>query len=155
MKRLIILFFIAFPVLQSSYSQKIYSDENLQSKSIDELNILLEKSQNIKKAGTILTFGSPLTFAAGLGLFSAGWSGSIDGNFGATAAGAGLFMIIASPVMLASGIPMLATGISRVRKIESVLEGSGFLSRMRISPTIQYNLVDDKYLAGVSLGVRF
>ena len=63
----LLLFLFAF----AGQSQKIYSVENLEQASQEDLNTYLDKALKLKKTGKYLSIGGPITAAAGFGLTAA------------------------------------------------------------------------------------
>ena len=103
---------------QDSSSKSPYSIEILETLSLEELNTKLSKSLKMRKAGAVLSISAPVSFGSGLWLFVGSWGGDFGGAF---TAGLGFIMVLASPVLLVTGLPVLLTGVSRVNRINGVI----------------------------------
>ena len=65
MKKLSIISLLLFLFAFAGQSQKIYSVENLEQASQEDLNIYLEKSQKLKKTGGFLSIAGPASAITG------------------------------------------------------------------------------------------
>lgn len=129
-----------------------YTPQNMQSSSLEELELYLIKAKKIKKNGAVLSIAGPLSAAIGFWMFSASWSGSFGNGF---TAGLGSVLFLVGSGATIVGIPILLTGSSRVKKIERIKNSKNTGIFIELTPcSFQNNLVQN-YQPGVTLRIRF
>jgi hypothetical protein len=146
MKKSIFLFLLFLLFHMTSFSQKIYSEENLRQASMEELNVYLKTSQKLKRTGTIMTVAGPATLIAG----SIAYSKAMDDGamYGSDVGG---YLIVAGFVTTVIGVPVLLTGSSRVKRITRVMEARSV--SFEIAPCSFQN--SNNTQPGIALRVKF
>ena len=71
MYKTLFLFLMVVLFSTTSHSQSIYSKQNLEQASREELIVYLKTSQKLKKTGTTLSLAGPGTILAGFIVFAA------------------------------------------------------------------------------------
>jgi hypothetical protein len=127
-------------------AQRLYSYKNLEQTSEENLSLYLTKAQKLKKTGGIITIAGPSTVVAGLLLMTAGES--IAGYLG-------FFMLPIGVGVTTIGIPILATGSSRVKKISKVWNSKHNTAWIEFAPCGLYNYQTQNIQPGISLKIRF
>lgn len=145
---LIVLFFIGSICYINA--QRLYSDKNLQSLSKKDLNTYLVHSQKLKKTGAIITITGASLSAAGLIV------GTIFGTneFLGTGVMTGAYMFVFGIGGIITGIPILITGSSRVKKIYNAMYPNGGIS-FEIVPFRLYNSLDNYNQIGITFRMNF
>ena len=151
MKKITFISLLLFLFAFAGQSQKIYSVENLEQASQEDLNIYLEKSQKLKKTGGFLSIAGPSSFITGAVLFSAGWNNEWDEDIMYVL----YFMALGGIGATIVGLPILITGSSRVKKINTIKNTAYDGIKIDLKPCAQYNLATHNYQPGVTLRIRF
>jgi hypothetical protein len=79
MKKIIVTSLLFFLFIAVSFSQGLYSRENLEKASSQDLNLYLTKAGKLKKTGGILLISAPISGIIGAVLWSNAWSGGSEG----------------------------------------------------------------------------
>jgi len=108
---------LIFSCMFTSHAQGTYSRSNLEQASQEEVNLYLEKAQDLKKTGVVLSIAGPVTTFLGYALASSSWSGKIGGS-GMFTAGYGMILLGAGTTIV--GLPTFALGVYRVNKIRAL-----------------------------------
>ena len=154
MKNLKIIVLLLLFVQLACYAQEEYSLENLEKSSPEELEMYLDKANNLQKSGKIVTIvgGSILGATA----ITIGTMAIIDqGDWALAAAGVGILGGLAGVGTMSVGIPMNITGKKRVERIYAVKNSAFYEINVELSPCVQYNIATQDYQPGVLLKVRF
>lgn len=131
------------------YPKKFPNKLKLETASQDELNFYLRRAQKTKKTGTVLSIAGPVSFASGLLLAGSAWSGGTEGMWSA-----GLFLIFAGTGATVVGLPVLITGASRVKRINS-LRNNASDSVFEMAPCNFQNYFTGAQQYGVKLSLKF
>jgi len=134
----------------AGYAQKTYSRQNLGQASHKDLDLYLRKAVKLKKAGLILTIAGPASFVTGT--LIAGYS-SMGGTEGAYKFGLG--MVFTGIGVTAAGIPILITGLTRVKKVRDAKAASKGIASMDLIPVTLYNYETQNFQSGIKLRIRF
>jgi hypothetical protein len=118
LKKSIYLFLLFLLSHMTSYSQSIYSKENLRQASLEELNVYLKVSQKLKRTGTTMSIAGPVATVAGYIIFSENW----DNPDSYTRTDIGGWIFTAGFVTTLIGVPILITGSSRVKRITRIMD---------------------------------
>jgi hypothetical protein len=137
---LLILFAMAGKT-QGSYSQK-----NLEKASKEDLSLYLTKAQKQKKAGRVITIVGSSTVIAG---------GVLIATNRETAFYMGFFTGLAGLGIAAIGLPILATGSSRVKKVSKLWKTKYSATLIDLVPCSLYNYGTQHIQPGISLRIRF
>ena len=158
MKKLILIFLLSVVYLLlflftfAGQSQKIYSVENLEQASQEDLNTYLDKALKLKKDGKTVTTVGAVTLGADV-LFG---TIMILGDYGGMGeAAVFMFTGFAALGTLAVGIPMRITGKKRVERINTIKNTAYDGIKIDLKPCAQYNLVTQNYQPRVTLKIRF
>ncbi|MGV8964514.1 MAG: hypothetical protein ACOH2V_14195 [Candidatus Saccharimonadaceae bacterium] len=116
---------------------------------MDVLNLHLEKAQKLKKAGVIMSIAGPVGCIAGITIAGLAYSGGTEGEFRA-----GLFLFLGGMITTFVGLPTLAIGSTRVKRIKAVKNAHQGAS-LHLSPGFVYNNKTQNLFPEVSLKVRF
>ncbi|MBT3384415.1 MAG: hypothetical protein HN778_09850 [Prolixibacteraceae bacterium] len=152
MKKITFISLVLFLFTFTVQSQKIYSVENLEQASQEELDIYLEKALKNKKTGKTLTNVGLITLGADA-LFVTGIIVADKADMG-TALLAGLTMYAALGT-IAVGIPMKITGKKRVERINTIKNTASNGIKIDLKPSAQYNLASQNYQPELTLRIRF
>jgi hypothetical protein len=150
MKKILAIGLLIIMIAFESNAQKIYSKQNLEKASQEDLNLYLNKAKKTKKTGTILTIVGPIAFVGGTALFIDGFD-SDSTTEGAT----GAYLSLGGMVSTAVGLPLLITGSSRVNKINRIKNAKFNGVTMEFAPYNFYNCQAQTYQLGLTLRVRF
>lgn len=129
----------------TSQGQGLYSKQNLEKASIEDLSLSLTKAQKLKKTGGVISILGSSAVLAGILLMAAGESTAYFG-FGMFFGGVGCTAI---------GIPILAAGSSRVKKTSKVWNDKYNAVWMELVPCSLYNYQTQNIQTGISLRIRF
>lgn len=133
-------------VMLSTQAQQIYSPENLEQSSQEKLELYLGKAQSLKKTGAILSIAGSASAVTGLILAGAGES-TFPLGFGMLLAGTGVTLV---------GIPILATGASRVKRVNKTIKTrqQGTAS-IELGPCGIHNYSTGKLQPGLRFSMKF
>ena len=150
MRKYIIIGLLSILLASTSQAQKIYSQENLEQASQQELNNYLDKALKLKKDGKTVT----IVGASALGVAVIwGIADPLDHEIG-TVLEAGITGIAGIASMIV-GISMNVTGKNRVERINTIKNTAYNGIFIEIKPCTQYNLMTQNYQPGVTLGIMF
>lgn len=127
-------------------AQQIYSKENLEKASLEDLNLYIEKAQKLKKTGKIITLVGSATALTGMVI--------IAGNSERTAY-YGFYLLLAGAGVTVIGLPVLSTGSSRVKKINAIKNTAFDGIKMDLTPCSIYNYTTQNQQAGITLKISF
>jgi hypothetical protein len=140
--------FVALLILvfaMTGQGQGLYSKQNLEKASTEDLTLSLTKAHNLKKTGVVISILGSSAVMSGIVLMFAGESTAYFG-FGVFFGGLGCTAI---------GIPILLTGSSRVKKISKVWNDKYNAVRIELVPSSLYNYQTQNIQPGISLRIRF
>lgn len=140
--------FVALLILvfaMTGQGQGLYSKQNLEKSSIEDLSLSLTKAQKLKRTGGVISIIGSSVVVAGFLLMSAGESTAYFG-FGVFFGGVGCTAI---------GIPILATGSSRIKKTSKVWNDKYNSLRIDLIPYSVYNYQTQNIQPAMSLRIRF
>ena len=153
MKKISIIVLLLFLFTFAGQAQKIYSVENLEQASPEDLNTYLDKAFKLKKNGKTVTNVGLVTLGAdGLLLSALLITDSYIGM-----GGAALIMLTGFAALgtIAVGIPMNVTGKKRVERINTIKNTAFDGIKIDLKPCTQYNLATQNYQPGLTLRIRF
>jgi hypothetical protein len=127
-------------------AQGLYSRQNLEQTSNEDLSLYLMKAQKLKKTGGVITIAGASTVISGFLLM-------FDGE---TASYIGIYMsFFGLGGVTAIGIPILATGSSRVMRISKVWNAKNNAMWIDLAPCGLYNYQAQNIRPGIKLRIRF
>ena len=141
------LFFIIFVL--TSNAQGVYSKQSLEQDSIQVLNLHLEKAQKQKKTGLVMTIAGPVGCIGGITIAALAYSGGTSGEFVA-----GTLLFLGGMITTAVGVPILITGLTRVKRVKTAINNKQGLS-LNIAPGFLYNNNAQHFYPGLTLKARF
>lgn len=144
MKKLSIAGLLLLFLVISSEAQNVYSVQNLEQASMEDLQLYLGKAQRVKKTGAILSIAGPASALTGIALLSGG-----EKNFPP-----GFAMLLAGTGVTLVGIPILATGAVRVNKVNRAIDNRQAV-RLILSPGSLYNYREGAPVPGLSICMKF
>jgi hypothetical protein len=124
----------------------MYSKENLEKASAEELNQYLIQAQKLKKTGGTVTIVGSSTMLVG---------GVLIAINRETAFYVGSITFLGGLVINAFGIPTLAKGSSRVKKVSKAWNSRSNPVQMALVPCSLYNYQTHNMLPGLLLRIRF
>lgn len=151
MKKSIFLFLLFLLVSGTGFSQRIYSKQQLEQASMEELNAYLKLSEKKKTTGTILSVAGPVALLAGGIVFNENWDKYGEENY--TKADAGGYLILAGIVSTIIGVPMLIKGSSRVKRITGIMDAKTV--SFELAPCRFQDLLSHRTPAGMALRLTF
>lgn len=135
----------------AGYAQETYSRQNLGQASQKDLDLYLGKAVKLKKAGLILTIAGPASFVTGTVIaIASSYKGGTEGMYKF-----GLGMVFAGIGATAAGIPILITGLTRIKKVREALATSKGIASMDLMPVTLYNYETQNFQLGVKLRISF
>ena len=137
------MFVILFAL--TGQSQELYSKKNLEQASSEDLSLYLTKAQKLKKAGAVVSIAGPSTVILGIILMAAGES----------TAYVGIGMSFVGFCGTVIGIPILATGLSRVKRTSKVWNAKFNKAFIEISPGSFFNYQTHNIQPGLTLRISF
>ena len=143
MKKLQIIGLLLLVFLISAEAQKVYSVENLEQSSLEDLQLYLGKAQSLKKTGKILSIVGPVSALTGLLL--AGQESTFPVGFTMLLAGSGVTLI---------GLPVMATGSSRVKRVNAAIDSRKSSARLILGPGCFYDYERNTLQAGIGLRIN-
>ena len=152
MKKIVAILVLGLLFGSACFGQRLYSYQNLNQASVEELSNYLQKAEKLKKTGTIFVIGGPISSIAGIAMFSASWAGSFGNSF---TAGTGLIMFLGGIGLTAVGIPVAITGSSRIKKINSIKNTAFNTVNFNLQPCAHYHALTQNYNPGISLKINF
>lgn len=150
MKKILVTLFLFFLYISASFSQDLYSKENLEKASSEDLFFYLTKAQKLERTGGILLIAVPVSAVSGIVLANNSYGG---GTAGAWSAGLGL--VIASLGFTVVGIPTFAVGTSRVKKVTNLLRPKYNTAIIDFFPGCQYSYHTQNVQPGITFRIRF
>ena len=149
MKKISLIALFTFLLVLTSHSQGVYSKQNLEQTSLEDLNLHLEKAHKLKKTGVIMSIAGPAGCLAGMTVAVLAYAGGSEGEFIA-----GSFLFLGGFVTTVVGLPILITGSTRVKRVRTAISNHKGAS-LNISPgLVYYNKAQNLY-PGVRLSVKF
>ncbi len=150
MKRIAYVFVVLSLFAFSAQSQNLYTMENLQQASAEELDMYLNKAMNLQQAGKTVTIVGGVVIGTTV----------LSSLIFADALELGVVFVVffgglAGLSALAVGIPMNITGKKRVERIESIQNSAFNSPYLRIKPYTGYDSFTKNYHAGLTLGITF
>ena len=131
-------------------TQKLYSKENLEKASIEDLNLYYEKAKKLKKTGAVLSIAGSLSAITAALLIGPAYGGGSETLWVVTSG-----MFFAGIGATAIGVPILITGSTRVKNIEAIKYAQNDGIRIDLAPTGIYNCITQNYQPGITLMIRF
>lgn len=157
MKKITIIGLLWILCAFSSHAQK-YSFENLEKKSIDDLNECLRKAKNNRNIGFAMLIAGPALCVTGTLLmndnyvqgvrYDAGERGSDIGFI------AGAIMFIWGLKTTVSSVPVIVSNSTRIGRIKNVIINHK-LVEINIAPSFQPNYNSQNFNSGLTLSVKF
>ncbi|MEJ2596494.1 MAG: hypothetical protein P8100_15515 [bacterium] len=127
MKKIHLIGLLLLLFVINAEAQQVYSVENLEKSSLEDLQLYLGKAQRLKKTGAILSIAGPATALTGLLL--SGQESTFPLGFGMLLAGTGVTLI---------GLPVLATGSSRIKRVNASIDKKQSSARFNLEPVFFY-----------------
>jgi hypothetical protein len=121
----------------------VYSKQNLQNASMDDLNIYLKKAKKLRKNGLIIYIAGSISFYAGGALFLAS-------DYGYE----GFFLLAGGFVTAAVGIPIFVTNAIRVSNIKKAIT-SRTGANISMAPSFVFDKNAQNLNTGLTLRIRF
>lgn len=146
MKKLSVMALFVILFSGAGLAQGLYSKTNLDQASKEDLSLYLAKAQKLKKTGGVVTAVGASTAVAGLVFMFLGGEG---GGY------TGFYIIMAGTGAAVIGIPINATGYSRVRKVSNVINTKFNTVHIDLAPCGFYNMQTKNVQPGISLKIRF
>lgn len=140
----IISYILLATICHAQEERSMYSQQNLDRASVEELNFYLAKAQKLKKIGGIELIVAPVAGAVGLLLWS-----EASKTGGSPTPGVGL--MIGSIGTLAIGIPTRLIGSSRVKKVTESLSAKSGTATIKLTPTGSFNYQTRSIQPGITL----
>lgn len=126
--------------------QGLYSQEKLEKASREDLSLYLTKAQKQKKDGGVITILGSSTVIVGGVLIAANKETSFYVGFFTGLAGLGITAI---------GLPILATGSSRVKKVSKLWNTKYNATLIDLVPCSLYNYRTQHIQPGITLRIKF
>ena len=145
MKKFSVTVFLIFLFISASFSQGLYSKENLEKASSEDLLLYLTNAQKLKKTGGIITIAGSSTAIVGIILMASGENTAYVG-YPLSFIGLGATVI---------GIPILATGSSRVKKVSKIWNTKHNMVLMDLVPCSLYNYQTQNIQPGMTIRISF
>lgn len=145
MKKFSVTVFLFFLFISASFSQGLYSKENLEKASSEDLLLYLTNAQKLKKTGGIITIAGSSTAIVGIILMASGENTAYAG-YPLSFIGLGATVI---------GIPILATGSSRVKKVSKIWNTKHNMVFMDLVPCSLYNYQTQNIQPGMRIRISF
>jgi hypothetical protein len=152
MYKTIFLFLMLVLYSINGHSQSVFSKQNLEQASREELNAYLKTSKKLKKTGAILSIAGPATVLAGFIVFAATWDEDAFIGY-TTGSDVGGWMIVVGTVTTLAGAPTLITGSSRVKRITKIMNKNSV--SFEIVPCRFENYFSANYQMGTTLRIKF
>ncbi|NQU87136.1 MAG: hypothetical protein HQ541_15380 [Mariniphaga sp.] len=150
MKKVIIVAFLIFIISLTSQAQKVYSAENLEKASQEELDLYLEKALKNKKTGKKLTNVSVISIGATI-LYA--FVDPFNHELGALIP-FGIAVYAGVPA-IAVGIPMQIVNKKRIERINEIKKTAYKGFKFDLLPCTQYNLATQNYSPCIKLRITF
>jgi hypothetical protein len=152
------LFFILFAFI--CQAQSVYSKQNLEKASQEDLNLYLRKAKKTRTAGAVLSITGPIILIAGSAVAG---SASVYGFVGGSEAqedaeamlGTGVGLMLVGLGATVVGLPLLFTGCTRVKRIKEIKNPAFNGVRMDLAPCNFYSYQTHSHQFGVTLRVSF
>ena len=156
MKKILAIGLIIIMTAFASNAQNIYSKQNLEKVSQEDLNLYLNKAKKTRKTGTIMTIVGPIAFVGGGALSWDAFGGNDPYGGGSEAELAtGVILMLGGMVSTVVGLPLLITGSSRVKKINRIKNTKFNGVTMEFTPCNFYNYQAQNHQLGLTLRMRF
>jgi len=136
----IILVCIAF----SCHAQSVYSRQNLERASLEDLNFYLKQAKSKRTTGIILTAVGPVTFMT---FYLIGHSENSKLNY--VTAGE---IVVLGTISTFVGIPILITGSSRVNRVKNALSNKVSIN---MAPSVFQSNLAKNHQTGLTLRIQF
>jgi hypothetical protein len=146
MKKLSGAAMLLFLFMSVSFSQGLYSKENLEKASPEELLLYLKKAQKLKKAGGVITIAGSAAVLTGGVLISLTREASGYAGIYTALGGLGATVI---------GLPIFLAGSSRVNKVSNIWNSHYNTAQIDLVPCTLHNPHTQHIHPGISLRMRF
>jgi hypothetical protein len=149
------LFFIGFFFILLTFrcqAQSVYSKENLEKATEEELNHYLQKAKNTKTAGAILSITGPIIAVTGGVIMNNNFSFT-EGN--GDKANTGGVLLLTGVCATIVGLPLLINGSSRVKKIKEIKNTAFNGVEFDLAPCNFYDYQTHNHQFGVTLKVSY
>ncbi len=133
-------------ICQAQDERSMYSQQNLDRASVEELNFYLARAEKQKKIGGIELIIAPVAGALGLLLWS-----EASKTGGSPTPGVGL--MIGSLTTFAIGIPTRLIGSSRVKKVTKALNAKSGTSTIKLINGSSFNYQTRSIQPGITLSI--
>lgn len=133
----------------TSQAQNIYSQQNLENSSVENLNKYLEQVKKYKRNGAILSISGPVSLVLGAELLDRHMNFNDSTNPGEIF---GVIFIVYGLIGTLVGIPMFAVNSSRVKKIRNTLADK---TSVELAPCSFNNYMAQTNQYGVTLKLKF
>jgi hypothetical protein len=149
-KRIVIIGFMIYLFSLASYSQGIYSSQNLAKASDENLELYLEKALKTTRTGAIFSVAGSAAFVSGLVIASVSSGGGTEESYRF-----GLGLTVAGFCSSVIGLPILITGTGRIRKVMDAKNSSKGTASINLVPCTFNNYETQYFHPGIGLRIRF
>lgn len=146
MKTVAFIGILGFLLASNCFSQNVYSKQNLEKASTENLDIYLKKAHIVKSGGSTVTVIGLISTVAGVVFLSTGKE---------TYAYTGFYLSVFGLGVTAIGLPILYTGSLRIKKINDIKNINSEVAFIEIALCRYQNDMVKGYQTGVSLRLRF
>jgi hypothetical protein len=161
MKKLLFTFSLLAVIILNLDAQhwfnKYYPDKNLSELNSDELLVLSQKASSKVSWGMVVTLsGVGITVTAGALIINAFYNDMVSSENNLDQYGRSLAIVAAAGVVItAVGITEIIIGSSRKRAISNTINFQKTHASLHITPSFQYNNIQNNYSPGLAISLRF
>ena len=156
MKKILCIAIFCILLVSISQAQKLYSSQNLNHASREELDLLYKKARKSKNVGKILTISGASLVALGFAMQVNGLATTVvklEDRTNQFEAGTVLFSIGAVGTIV--GLPILITGSSRTKRINKIKYASSNFISIEMNPYWFQDYLSKNNQLGATLRIRF
>ena len=137
-------------------AQSVYSKQNLEKATQEDLNVYLQKAKKTRTIGLKLSITGTLMVVSGFSIANNTWGGW--GWFGETNDslwGTGVIVAITGISATLVGLPLLIEGSTRVKRIKEIQNTAFNGVEFDLAPCIFYNPQPNNHPVGITIKVSF
>ena len=137
----------------ASHGQSVYSMQNLQQSSPENLNIYLTLAKKQKKSGAIITATGAITAVAGFAVFALSYEGEefLGYNTGTDIGG---WMTVLGTGATLAGLPIWISGSVKVKRIKQVMSNPAEVY-FELAPCSFKDFIAHNNQTGITIRLRF
>lgn len=155
MKKILFIGLFLILLAFNCQAQSVYSKQNLEKATQQDLNRYMSKAKKTRTAGAILSITGPIMGVTGGIIMNNNLDGFFGGTSNVTLVNTGAGLLITGICATLVGLPLLINGSSRVKRIKEITNTAFNGVRLDLAPCNFYSYQTHSHQFGVTLRVSF